>query len=128
MGLLLGTAIATAAAAPDGWQQYAAGQYLEAVATWTAAAAQGDSDAVFGLGLAYDLGRGVAQNEVRACGLYRRAGDAGVVAATFDYAVMLDAGRCGTRNSMMVADWYGRAAAAGHPRAQYDLAQMYERG
>lgn len=127
-GVLLGTAIVTMAAAPDGWQQYAAGQYMEAVATWTAAAAQGDPNAVFGLGLAYDLGRGVAQDEVRACGLYRRAGDAGVAAATFDYAVMLDAGRCGTRNAVMAADWYGRAAAAGHPRAQYDLAQLYERG
>lgn len=127
-GLLVACVAGLPAAAPDGWSQYTAGQYSEAVATWTVQATQGDADGDFGLGLAYDLGRGVPQDSGRACGYYRRAGDSGLAAAAFSYAVMLDGGRCGTRDAAAAADWYGRASAAGHARAEYGLAQLYERG
>ena len=116
------------AAAPDGWQLYAAERYNEAVSVWTALAAQGNPDAMFGLGLSYDLGKGVEQNEARACHYYRLGAEGGVVAAAFNYAVLLDSGKCGERAAAEVADWYGRAAAFGHSRAEYALAQLYEQG
>ena len=124
---MLGCMVVLPAAAPDGWQLYAAERYEEAVSTWTALAAQGDPDAMFGLGLSYDVGRGVEQNDGRACRYYR-LGAEGVVASAFNYAVLLDAGRCGGRTATEVADWYGRAAAFGYSRAEYALAQLYEQG
>ena len=126
--LVVGAGALLAAADADGWQQYAAGDYVGAVASWTADAAQGDVHSLFGLGLAYDLGKGVAPDAARACQYYQQAGEAGVTAAAFDFAIMLDGGRCGGRQAAKAADWYARAAAAGYPRAEYDLAQLYETG
>ena len=126
--LLLGCSVLLPAAAPDGWQLYAAERYEEAVSAWTALAAQGNPDAMFGLGLSYDLGRGVEPNEGRACRYYRLGSEGGVVASTFSYAVSLDRGKCGGRAPAEVADWYGRAAAFGHSRAEYALGQLYEQG
>ena len=127
-GLLMASAVTLAAAPDDGWQAYTAGRSTEAVGIWTREAAAGDAEAAFGLGLAFDLGQGVGQDEARACFWYQRAGEAGITAAAFNTAVMLDQGRCGTRDPAAVAAWYGRAAAAGHARAEYDLAQLYQDG
>ncbi len=127
--ILLGSLAALPAATPsEGWRAYGAGNVTDAVALWTEAAMAGDADAAYGLGVAYDLGRGVAQDESRACLWYGRAGAAGLPAAAFNTAVMLDQGRCGPRDAIRVASWYGRAVAFGHPRAAYDMAQLYEAG
>ncbi len=127
--MLLGSLFVLPAAAPDeGWRDYSTGNVAEAVAVWTEEAAGGDADAEFGLGVAYDLGRGVPQDESQACFHYGRAGAAGIAAAAFNTAVMLDQGRCGPRNAVRVAAWYTRAVAFGHARAEYDLAQLYEAG
>lgn len=125
---LLTGAVTLVAAPGDGWQAYTEGRAAEAVAIWTKAAAGGDPDAAYGLGVAYDIGQGVLPDAARACLWYRRAGEAGITAAAFNTAVMLDQGRCGARDPEQVALWYGRAAAAGHVRAEYDLAQLYEAG
>lgn len=98
------------------------------IAAWRSAADAGNAQSQFDLGLAYDLGQGVAQDEKEACKWYHASGDRGVVAAQFNMAVMYDAGRCGPRNATEAATWYGRAAASGNPRAEYNLAQMYSTG
>lgn len=128
VGLLFACTLTTAAAPDAGWEAYSAGRSTEAIVLWTQAAAGGDAEAAFGLGVAYDLGQGVIQDEALACLWYRRAGEAGITAAAFNTAVMLDQGRCGKRDPALVAAWYGRAAAAGHARAEYDLAQLYDDG
>ena len=110
----------------DGWRAYSDGKFPAAVAIWSQAA--GNADAQFGLGLAYDLGRGVAQDEARACLWYRRAALGGVAAAAFNLAIMFDQARCGPRDPAKAAEWYARAAATGYARAEYDLAQLYELG
>ena len=120
--------VALGAAAPVGWQDYAAGHYAEAVSAWSAAAAHGDPNALFGMGLAYDLGQGIGQDERLACSYYRRAADNGIVAAAFNEAALQDAARCGPHDAGATALWYGRAAASMHPRAMYDLGQLYEKG
>jgi TPR repeat protein len=83
---------------------------------------------MLGLGLLFDLGRGVPADPQQALFWYERAGDMGLAAGAFNAAIMLDAGRGTPRDAAAAAIWYGRAAAAGDPRAQYDLAQLYEAG
>ena len=118
-----------ASAAPgDGWRAYEAGRYEEAVRAWQAEADAGAADALFGLGVAYDLGRGVAPNARLACRYYTEAAEQGHVLAAFDTAVMHDSGACGERRADLAALWYGRAAAAGSGRAQFNLAQLYGSG
>ncbi len=119
-----------AAAALDtpGWRAYNGGRYAEAVTLWQQEAALGDNDAQFGLGIAYDLGRGVPKDSLVACDWYTRAGEAGHVSAAFNVAVLHDSARCGPRQAEQAATWYARAAAAGLPRAQFSLAQLYAAG
>ncbi len=125
--ILCATAAATAPT-EAGWQAYEAGDYQDAVAIWKRAAAKGKPVAQYGLGLAYDIGRGVAPDPVAACTWYRRAGEAGHAIAAFSVGQMYENGRCGPRDSVQAARWYGRAAAAGVARAQFNLAQFYANG
>ena len=125
--ILCATAGATAPT-EAGWQAYEAGQYQEAVAIWKRAAAKGKPVAQYGLGLAYDIGRGVAPDPIAACAWYRRAGEAGHATAAFSAGQMYENGRCGPRDAAQAARWYGRAAAAGMARAQFNLAQLYANG
>lgn len=130
--ILFGSALwaGTALSASDetGWTAYTAGRYRDAVALWRKEASRGVAEAQFGLGIAYDLGRGVAPDARAACGWYGRAGDGGHVNAAFSAGVMHDSGRCGPRRAEQAATWYARAAAAGFPRAAFDLAQLYVSG
>lgn len=119
---------APALAADDGWTAFEAKRYADAVRLWIPAAEAGDSAAQFRLGVAYDLGQGVAADPVKACEWYRRAGAAGQAAAAFNAAVLYDSGRCGSRRPDLAALWYARAAGMGHGRAQFDIAQMYAVG
>lgn len=129
--VLLSPACASAAAPPPldgGWTEFEARHYEQAIGLWREEAAGGDAQAELGLGIAYDLGQGVASDADQACDWYRRAGDDGVARAEFNLAVMRDSGRCGDRDAGEAALWYGRAGARGHARAQYDLGQMYASG
>lgn len=130
LAVLATTPAATSAAAAtgDGWRAYDAGHYEDAVRAWTVEADAGSADAQFGLGVAYDLGRGVAPDARLACWYYAEAGEQGHVLAAFDTGVMQDSGACGERRADLAALWYGRAAAAGSGRAQFNLAQLYGSG
>ena len=67
-------ALADVKAGVDAWSR---GDYAAAVREWEAPAAAGDPDAMFNLGQAYRLGRGVVMNPGRAEQLYARAAAAG---------------------------------------------------
>ena len=117
------------AGSEDGWAAYDAEHYADAVRLWQPEAEAGDAAAQFGLGIAYDLGRGVPASSIAACAWYSRAGGAGHVLAAFNTAVMYDSGRCGgPRRADLAALWYAKAAAAGHARAQFNIAQLYSSG
>ncbi len=101
----------------------------ETLRDWRTEAKAGDKDASFALGVAYDLGQGVARDARLACRYYGEAGNRGHVAGAFNTAVMHDGGQCGdTRRADLAAVWYGRAAAAGAGRAQFNLALLYASG
>jgi Sel1 repeat len=122
------TGIAEAAASNDGQNAYDLHNYDEAREIWEPLAKAGDAQAAFGLGVIYDLGNGVQQDQGAAFRWYRLAAEAGVPAAEFNVAVMADSGRGMPRDPALAALWYAKAAAHGHHRAQYDLAQLYENG
>lgn len=84
--LLAGPALASVSA---GVQKWRAGDYRGAVAEWTQPAARGDADALFNMGQAYRLGRGVQQNQTVAQDYYRRAAAKGHVAATANLGITL---------------------------------------
>ncbi|MGI4953214.1 MAG: tetratricopeptide repeat protein [Janthinobacterium lividum] len=126
---LMAPVAATAATDTPGWLAFDAGRPVDAVREWRSEAAAGDKDASFGLGVAYDLGKGVGQDDRMACRFYAEAAEHGHVLAAFNVAVMHDSGRCAQgRHAELAALWYGRAAAAGNGRAQFNLAMLYAAG
>ena len=73
----------------DGVDAWSRGDYAAAVAEWQGPAAAGDPDAMFNMGQAYRLGRGVPEDFERAEQLYLAAAQAGHVQAADTYGLML---------------------------------------
>lgn len=96
----------------EAWQ---AGNHAEAVRQWRPLADAGDPDALFNLGHAYRLGRGVPQNMNMAEQHYERAARAGHVEAQAMYGLLLF--QNGRRQEAM--PFIRDAADRGDPRAQY---------
>ena len=107
-------ALADVKAGVDAWSR---GDYAAAVREWEAPAAAGDPDAMFNLGQAYRLGRGVVMNPGRAEQLYARAAAAGHLQAADTYGLMLF--QDGRREAAL--PYLQDAARRGDPRSQYLL-------
>lgn len=118
-GLLAATAFTAplSATVRDGVEAWSRGDYTTAVAEWRGPAEAGDPDAMFNLGQAYRLGRGVPQDMARAEQLYARAAQAGHVQAADTYGLMLF--QDGRREAAL--PYVEGAARRGDPRAQYLL-------
>jgi TPR repeat protein len=114
-----------AAAVKDGVEKWRAGDYKAAVTEWLPFAARGDADALFNMGQAYKLGRGVAQNEKIALDYYRKAAMRGHGPAQEKLGITLyaqpDAKAEGIR-------WLEQAAKKNQPRAQYVLGVAHFNG
>ncbi len=72
-----------------GVAKWRSGDWDGAVAEWVTPAARGDTDALFNMGQAYRLGRGVPLDPRAAIDYYRRAADKGHVAATANLGITL---------------------------------------
>ncbi|WAT19167.1 SPOR domain-containing protein [Aurantiacibacter sp. MUD11] len=108
----------------DGVDAWARGDYAAAVAEWQGPAEAGDPDAMFNLGQAYRLGRGVPTDLVRAEQLYLAAAQAGHVQAADTYGLMLF--QDGRREEAL--PYVQSAANRGDPRAQYLLGVAHFNG
>ena len=84
--------------------------------------------AQFKLGLAYEDGRGVAQDYGAAVTWYREAAERGYPPAQTNLAECYRTGRGVPRDFFVAAEWYRRAADRGHPFAQHNLAAAYADG
>jgi cell division septation protein DedD len=119
--ILAAPALADTKAGVDAWTR---GDFTSAVQQWEVEAAKGDSDAVFNLGQAYKLGKGVKQDLVRAEALFAQAAAVGHLQAADNYGLLLF-----QRGERAKALPYIRAAAdRGDPRAQYLLGIMHFNG
>ncbi|MFM7403795.1 MAG: SPOR domain-containing protein [Erythrobacter sp.] len=112
--LLAAPALADVKAGVDAWT---AGDFTRAVVEWQSPAEAGDPDAMFNLGQAYRLGRGVETDGARARQLYEQAANLGHVKAADNYGLMLlQEGEQQKAMPLITA-----AAERGDPRAQYVL-------
>lgn len=110
--ILSAPAIADTKAGVDSWTR---GDYAAAVSAWQVEAAKGDADALFNLGQAHKLGKGVTQDLPKAEMLFGQAAAQGHVQASDNYGLLLF-----QRGERARALPYIRAAAdRGDPRAQY---------
>lgn len=100
-----------------GVEKWRAGDYAAAVAIWTPFATAGDADALFNLGQAYKLGRGVAIDPVAARDYYRKAANKGHLPAQANFGIALF--QAGEKAEAI--KWLKTAADRGEARAQYVL-------
>lgn len=114
LALLAAPAMADVQAGVDAW---GAGDFASAVVEWQGPAAAGDPDALFNLGQAYRLGRGVEIDNARARKLYEDAARRGHVKAADNLGLMLF--QDGEQDKAM--PMIRAAAERGEPRAQYVL-------
>lgn len=108
---------ASAAAVRAGVDAWTAGNYDAAVKAWQGPAAKGDADALFNLGQAYKLGRGVPKDLAKAESYYGKAARLGHVAAADNYGIVLFQ----TNRQQAAMPWLQSAADRGEPRAMYVL-------
>jgi hypothetical protein len=119
---------ATTGVLDAGIEAYGRGDYAEAVALWRPLAEQGNASAQFGLGLAYDRGRGVPEDPALAAQWYARAAQWGLPEANFNLGNLYLSGRGVTRDEREAARLFERAARRGMPEAQFNLGFAYETG
>ncbi|MCF7688771.1 MAG: LysM peptidoglycan-binding domain-containing protein [Cephaloticoccus sp.] len=96
---------------------------------WYARAAELNSpQALFNVGLAYDLGRGVTVDAEIAFKYYLRAAEKGYATAQFNVGNMYASGRGVAQDSFEAVLWYRQAAQQKLAQAQFNLGLAYETG
>jgi TPR repeat protein len=108
---------AAAAEVRAGVDAWTSGNYEAAVKAWQDPAARGDADALFNLGQAYKLGRGVTKDMTKAEAMYGKAARLGHVRAGDNYGLLLFQ----TNRQQAAMPWLQSAADRGEPRAMYVL-------
>ena len=86
-----------------------------------ALAEQGNAEAQFSLGVAYDTGQGVAQDSAEALRWYRLAADQGPTEAQFNLGVMYDDGKGVHRTMPRRHDGFALRPTRGMPRRSSTL-------
>ncbi len=130
-GLITATALFTLfvsvpalAGVKEGVVKWQAGDYKAAVVEWMPFAAKGDPDALFNMGQAYKLGRGVPEDKAKAEDFYRRASDKGHAPAQSNLGILLAA----RGEKAEAAALWQKAAAKRDARAQYMLGVLHFNG
>ncbi len=87
-----------------------------------------NADIQYNLGLAYEMGKGVKQDDSLAAIWYRRAADHDHANAQYNLATMYETGKGVSQNYAEAAEWYRKAADQGNAYAQCNLGVLYEQG
>ncbi len=122
------TVPANAGSLDDGVAAYQRGDYAAALRLWQPLAEQGDADAQYNLGVMYDNGRGVRQDDGEAVKWYRKAAEQGVADAQHNLGHAYANGRGVPQDHGEAVKWYRKAAEQGNAMAQVNLGVMYAKG
>ena len=93
-----------------------------------AKANQGDTNAQFQLGVAYDQGRNIGKNQIEAAAWYRKAAEHGHAAAQNSIGSMHQYGEGAPQDNAEAVKWYQKAADQGYGEAYTNLGYMYDGG
>jgi len=93
-----------------------------------AAAKQGKAYAQYNLGVMYDKGVGVPENNTEAVKWFRKAADQGLAMAQYNLGALYRIGEGVPENNTEAVEWFRKAADQGNADAQSMLAYMYADG
>jgi len=105
-----------------------AASLTEDIAQLRAKAEAGDAKAQYALGVAYENGKGLDQNDELAVQWYRKAAEQGDAAAQNALGVMYRMGRGVETNKEEAVRWYQRAAQQGDANAMFNMGASYYNG
>lgn len=97
----------------EGWTAYEAGDYLKALAVWTALAEEGHVNAQVNLGFMYDYGTGLSRDHELAARWYRAAANQGSAAGQYNLAMLIAEGHAEPLADRSARYWLEKAAAQG---------------
>ena len=92
------------------------------------AAEQGHAAAQFNLGVMYDNGDGVPEDDAEAVRWYHQAAEQGLALAQSNLGVMYENGEGVPEDDAEAVRWYHQAAEQGYADAQFNLGVMYANG
>jgi hypothetical protein len=111
-----------------GVQQYKAGNFAAALATFRQAADAGNRLAQLQVGSQYERGEGVAKNDAEAVRWYAKSAAAGEPTALKNLGQMYETGQGAPENWTLAAQLYQKSAAQGSPDGEFALGRCYEFG
>ncbi len=109
----------------QGFEATTRGDYHTAFKLWLPLAEQGMAAAQFNLGVMYEKGRGVKQDDFEAVKWFRKAAEQGMADAQFNLGFMYDKGRGVKQDDFEAVKWFRKAAEQGHAKAQALLGLEY---
>jgi uncharacterized protein len=92
------------------------------------AAAKGQAEAKYNLGVMYEQGRGIPIDYATSAKWYLSAAKDGHMLAQLNVANMYAKGAGTRQDDVAAAKWYEYAASQGEPTAQYNIGNRYARG
>ena len=125
LSLLLGSGVAVATDFDKGLKAAQSGDFKTALAEWMPLAEQGNANAQRNLGLMYDNGDGVQENDKTAVKWYTLAAEQGLDQAQSNLGLMYENGIGVQENHETAVKWYTLAAEQGLDQAQSNLGFMY---
>jgi TPR repeat protein len=128
LSLLLGSGVTVAADFDKGLKAAQSGDFKTALAEWMPLAEQGNANAQRNLGLMYDNGDGVRENDKTAVKWYTLAAEQGLDQAQSNLGLMYENGLGVQENHETAVKWYTLAAEQGLDQAQSNLGFMYYNG
>ncbi len=114
--------------ADDAYTALVDGDYATALKLLLPLARQGDPWAQNNLGVMYDHGDGVPEDDAEAVKWFRLAAEQGEAAAQNNLGLMYDNGQGVPQDSAEAVKWYRLAAEQGNAMAQFNLGYMYRSG
>ena len=98
----------------QGFEATERGDYQTAFKLWLPLAEQGNASTQFNLGVMYEDGRGVKQDDVEAVKWYRQAAEQGEAKAQFNLGVMYAKGQGVRQDKGQAKEWFGKACDNGY--------------
>ena len=101
--------------------------YTELIEKWRQQAEQGDAEAQCNLGLMYDFGNGVPEDDTEAVKWYRKAAEQGYATAQHNLGMMYDFGNGVPEDDVESYMWLNLAAAQGTEEAKQSKGILSEK-
>ena len=112
----------------EGLAAYESGDYAAAVRVWRIHAARGEAKAQYNLGVMYDNGKGVPEDNAEAVKWWRLSAKQGDADAQYNLGVMYDNGKGVPEDNAEAVKWWRLAAEQGNAKARNNLGYMYDEG